>query len=128
MVQTNDAFTTTGGPGVIPADAQFTPVEVAHVHLMAGLSRTKPHRIASARADGVDFDKGLPSVQNVLTAVHDYVDAVAHDAADNAPVIIDHVYFPSRVLVSCAEELIGELECCSALFRSAEYRFQGRGA
>ena len=53
MVQTNDAFTTTGGLGVIPADAQFTPAKVAHVHLMTGLSRTNPHRIESARADGV---------------------------------------------------------------------------
>jgi len=61
-------------------------------------------------------------------AVHDYVDAVAHDAADNAPIIIDQVYFPSRVLASCAEELIAELERCSALFRSAEDRSQGRGA
>ena len=42
MVQTNNAFTTTDGPGVIPAAAQFTPVEVAHLHLVAAFKEMTP--------------------------------------------------------------------------------------
>lgn len=121
MAQANNAFITTGGPGGVPAAAQFTPVEAAYIHLVAGFTGTKPHCLASTLAEAVDFD-------DVPTAVHTHVDAVVHDTADKTPVIIDRVSFSSRVLFGCAEELIGELERCSVLFRSAEYRFQWRGA
>jgi hypothetical protein len=119
MVQTNNAFTTTDGPGVIPAAAQFTPVQVAHLHLVAAF---KERRAASGRADAVDLERRLSRVQDVLKAVHTHVDAVV------APAIIDTNPLRSPILVGYAEEFIGEFERCSALFRSAEDRSQGRGA
>ncbi|MGA7455562.1 MAG: hypothetical protein WBW73_31425 [Rhodoplanes sp.] len=122
MVQTNNAFTTTDGPGVIPAAAQFTPVEVAHLHLVAAFKEMTLHRAASGRADAVDLERRLSRVQDVLKAVHTHVDAVV------APAIIDTNHLHSPVLVGYAEEFIGEFERCSALFRSAEDRSQGRGA
>ena len=35
MTQANDAFYHTGGPGEVPAAAQFTPTEAAQVNLIA---------------------------------------------------------------------------------------------
>ena len=90
-----------------PTPRQLSPVEMAHIKMIARLSLARPNRIVGCFADRIDFEDRAEHLTHVLAAVAEYASTVVADTADLAPAgAIDRTYI-NGAIHDLAAEVIG---------------------
>jgi hypothetical protein len=125
MSQANDSTTTTSAPGTLPAAPSprlsfrsagavrqprptppaVSPVQAAHITLVAELTGLKPNRIIGYAADRFDIMGRADHLKAVLAAVTAYTKAIVADTAYLAP--IGYVHDETGYLADAASDIVG---------------------
>jgi hypothetical protein len=96
MARADSPNTTSPSSGTPPAATFFPSVHSAHTELVARLVPLKPHEIRFC-ADRRDLEERADHIEQVLSAVLDYVGVIVRDTAYVAPVAIDREYLLGRI-------------------------------